>query len=260
MRSRESWRTSLPATASRRVEPFHAARSGCAASPRSLRRGDEHVLERGADLLDARHPGCRPRAPRAAALPGRGVPRGSSTRRRLPSWAMLRTSATPASARRAAAKSTSPISMTTASMSRASIFGLAFGGDAAAVEDREPVTALGLVHVVGGHQDRRAARDQREQALPEVTPALRVHGARRLVEQQQLRLVQRRRAEREPLALPARERAGALPRDALEVVALQAVGDRARGAARGRARKRAHMNSRFSSTVRSSQSEKRCVM
>ena len=73
-------------------------------------------------------------------------------------------------------------------------------------------------------------RHQREQVLPEVAPALRVDGARRLVEQEKFRLVQRRRGEREALALPARQRAGALLRKTLEVVALHAVGDCARAA------------------------------
>ena len=159
MRSRESWRTSLPATASRRAEPFHAARSRLRRSPRSLRRRDEHVLERGADLLDAGAADCRPRAPRASSASGSRVPRrhqhaqavaelrDAAHRRRRP-----RARAAPRRNRRRRSRCTA------ASMSRASSLRLAFRRNAAAVEDREPVAALGLVHVVRGHEDRRAAR------------------------------------------------------------------------------------------------------
>ena len=87
------------------------------------------------------------------------------------------------------------------------------------------MAALGLVHVVGRDEDRGAATDQREQALPEIAPALRVDGARRLVEQQQLRVVQRRRGEREPLALSAAQRAGALRQQALEIELGRELGD-----------------------------------
>ena len=61
--------------------------------------------------------------------------------------------------------------------------------------------------------------------LPEIAPALRVDGARRLVEQEEFRFVQGRGAEREPLALPAGERACTLLCDGLEVVVPQPVGD-----------------------------------
>ena len=74
--------------------------------------------------------------------------------------------------------------------------------DPAAREDRELVAALGFVHVVRRHEDRHAARDQLEQALPEVAATLRIDRAGGLVEQQQFGLVQRRCREREPLRWP----------------------------------------------------------
>src|SRR5690606_23806403 len=71
----------------------------------------------------------------------------------------------------------------------------------------------------------RAARDEPEQALPELAAALRIDRARRLVEHQQLRLVQRRGGEREPLPLTAAHRASALRREVLEVEFDHARGD-----------------------------------
>ena len=87
----------------------------------------------------------------------------------------------------------------------------------AVVEDRERVAALRLVHVVRGDEDRRAAVDEHEQRLPELAPVLRVDGAGRLVEEQQLGLVDQRGRECEALPLAARERARALIR-AVEVI------------------------------------------
>ena len=122
------------------------------------------------------------------------------------------------------------------------------------------MTALGLVHVMGRHEDRGAATDQHEQALPEIPAAPGIDGTRRLVEQQQLRAMQRRRGEREPLALSAAQRAGALRQQALELELGGELGDaRVSRSAPDRPKIRA-MNLRFSCTVRSSHSENRCVM
>jgi hypothetical protein len=94
----------------------------------------------------------------------------------------------------------------------------AFGRNAAAIEDRQPVAALGLVHVVRGHQDRGASADQREQVFPEIAAVLRIDRAGRLVQQQQFRVVQRGGGEREALALPAGKGPGAAPCEGPEVV------------------------------------------
>ena len=61
-----------------------------------------------------------------------------------------------------------------------------------AVEDRQGMAALGLVHVMSRHQYRGAVVNEPKEAFPEITPALRIHPARWLVEEEQLRLVQRR--------------------------------------------------------------------
>src|SRR5262249_33625963 len=64
------------------------------------------------------------------------------------------------------------------------------------------VTALGLVHVVGGDQHGEAFGRERVDLAPELAPRFWVDARGRLVEQQQLRTGQRAGAEREPL-LPA---------------------------------------------------------
>ena len=73
----------------------------------------------------------------------------------------------------------------------------------------DPVAALGLVHVVGADQDRDAAGGERVDLLPELAPRLRIDARGRLVEQQQLRLVEHAGGERQAL-LPA---AGQLARE-----------------------------------------------
>ena len=66
----------------------------------------------------------------------------------------------------------------------------------------EPMAALGLVHVMRRDQHRDAARREPMDLIPEVAPRARVDSGGRLVEQQQLGLVQHARGQREAL-LPA---------------------------------------------------------
>ncbi len=129
-----------------------------------------------------------------------------------------------------------------------------------AIEDGEAVAALRFVHVVRRHEDRGAAIDQLEQAFPEIATALRIDCAGRLVEQQQLGLVERGGRKREPLLLSAAHRARALLAPVLQMVLARAAPRCARRAACRRGRRCAPMKSRFSCTVRSSHSEKRWVM
>ena len=72
------------------------------------------------------------------------------------------------------------------------------------------VTALGLVHVVGRDQHGHALARQRVDLVPEGAPRLGVDPRRRLVQQQQVRRVQGRRRQRQPLLPPARQIAGQL--------------------------------------------------
>ncbi len=72
----------------------------------------------------------------------------------------------------------------------------AVGDEPAVIEDREAMAALGLVHVMRRHEDRRAGVDEIEQRIPELAARLRIDRAGRLVEQQQIRAraARRRRA------------------------------------------------------------------
>ena len=67
---------------------------------------------------------------------------------------------------------------------------------------RDLVTALGLVHVVGGDEYGEPFGGERVDLVPELAPRFWIDAGRRLVEQQELRARQRAGAEREPL-LPA---------------------------------------------------------
>ncbi len=205
-------------------QPTHAARSGCAPSLRS-RVAATNTSSSEAPTRSTEAPGLPSASAARMSRSGSGVPRGSRIRSRLPSWATLRTAET---ARERAPRG-GEVDLADLDHDCVNVAGedlrLALRGHTPGIQDREPVTALGLVHVVGRNQDRRAAPDQLEQAFPEVPAALRIDGAGRLIEQQELRVVQGRRAEREALALAAGERARALGRDALEVVAAHAVGD-----------------------------------
>src|SRR4051794_23579796 len=61
------------------------------------------------------------------------------------------------------------------------------GQHLAVVHDRDPLAELlGLLHVVGGEQDRLAGRVQRPQRVPQVDPGLRVDAGGRLVQEQHL--------------------------------------------------------------------------
>ena len=88
------------------------------------------------------------------------------------------------------------------------------GDDAPAVHDRDPVAELlGLLHVVGGQDDRRTAGPDPADGVPEVAAGLRVEPGRRLVEEDDAGVVDQGQGDREALLLPARklvDQAGAL--------------------------------------------------
>jgi len=67
------------------------------------------------------------------------------------------------------------------------------------VNEREPMTLLGFIHVMRRHKNRRALRGELVQQSPKIAATHRVHAGGRLVEKQQLRFVQNRGGEREPL-------------------------------------------------------------
>ena len=72
------------------------------------------------------------------------------------------------------------------------------------------VAAFGFIHVVGRDQHRQAARRQFVQLVPEQPARLRVDAGRRLVQQQQLRVVQQAGGQRQALLPAARQGPGQL--------------------------------------------------
>jgi hypothetical protein len=82
----------------------------------------------------------------------------------------------------------------------------ALGHDATLVDDDEAVAQLlGLVHVVRRQDERRAALLQPEQAIPQHVARLRVEPRRRLVEEQDARVVDEAAGDREATLHAARE-------------------------------------------------------
>src|SRR5664280_1746835 len=78
--------------------------------------------------------------------------------------------------------------------------------DVAVVHDRHPVAQLGgLLHVVGGQHHRRAPLLEPLDEVPERAPGLRVQPRRRLVQEDQLGIVDERQCDRQALLLPAGE-------------------------------------------------------
>ncbi len=83
--------------------------------------------------------------------------------------------------------------------------GDALGDDPRLVHDHEPVAQLlRLVHVVGRQDERHAALLESVEAIPEQVARLRVEAGRRLVEEQQLGLVDERAGDRQAALHPAR--------------------------------------------------------
>ena len=85
--------------------------------------------------------------------------------------------------------------------------GRALGHDRALVDDHEPIAELlGLVHVVGGEEQRGALLLEAEQPVPEDVAGLRVEAGGRLVEEQDARIVDQRPGDREAALHAAGER------------------------------------------------------
>ena len=83
----------------------------------------------------------------------------------------------------------------------------AFGDDLGLVHDHEPVAQLlGLVHVVRRQDERHAALLEPVEPVPQQVPRLRVEAGRRLVEEQQVGLVDEGAGDRQPSLHPARQR------------------------------------------------------
>ena len=231
-RSRRSWRTSLVAMAKMRdmrcqlkPDPPEGSVVGFEA-----RGGDEHVLETRSHALDlALYPMLIEQRPDAAFRV-----RTLRIEQRVQTIAELRDALHVVLAVERVARSAHIVGFDLDDRCVDRIHELArraLRHEAAAIEDGEAVTALRFVHVVRRHQDRRAAVDQLEQAFPEIATTLRVDGAGRLVEQQQLGLMQRGGREREPLLLSAAHGSRALIAPVLQVVLRESFLD-ARGSHR----------------------------
>ena len=76
----------------------------------------------------------------------------------------------------------------------------------APVENRQIVTAHGFVHVMRGHENRRALLGEFEQGFPEIAAIARIHRAGRLVEQQQVWPMHGRRGRARGVASARRSR------------------------------------------------------
>ena len=70
------------------------------------------------------------------------------------------------------------------------------------------MTTLGLVHEMRRHQNGGALVYHLEQEFPELASAFRIHCTRWFIQKQQFRFMQRRRCQRQALALAPTERPG----------------------------------------------------
>ena len=87
----------------------------------------------------------------------------------------------------------------------------------AGVHQRDAVAALGLVHEVRGDEDRDlVAAGQLDQVLPEAVAGHRIDARGRLVEDQQVGLVDQRHGQLQALPLSQRERVGQRIHDLVE--------------------------------------------
>ena len=76
------------------------------------------------------------------------------------------------------------------------------------MQQRHARAALGLVEIRRGHHDRDALAQELRQQLPELAARHRIDAGRRLVEQDERRLVDERAGERQLLLHAARQLAG----------------------------------------------------
>src|SRR5206468_8862955 len=99
--------------------------------------------------------------------------------------------------------------------------------DLARVHDHEPVEALGLVHVRGRtqHAHGRPALADAVDQVPELPPGERIDARRRLIEDQQVRIVDERAAEAELLLHAAGQLASGTISEGSQVRAVEEILD-----------------------------------
>ena len=210
-RSRRSCTQLLPGDDAERQR--HAAAPPRASRTSSRTIDDEGVLDGDARLAAAR--GWRSRAARATSrTSGLGigaVARGHAQHRAVVRH-LLDARLRAAQRRGGLGRARSTSSSATRRVARRSTIsrGRADVEQRAAEDERQPVAALRLVHVVRREQHGRALGGEAVDLVPELAPAHRIDAGGRLVEEQQRRLVDRRAGERDPLLPAARQRAGEL--------------------------------------------------
>ena len=177
-----------------------------ARSPFTLSMWMKTSSRRGSTSRQVRPAKSRPRGSRFRARCGRCRRRGARGRtRRRP-----RRPACGAGVR-AASSTSAPVASKVISPDCARhLVGAALHHDAPAGEIDDAVAALGLVHVVGRDQHGEAFARHVVDHVPELAPRLGVDAGGRLVEQQELRLMQDAGGEREALLPAAGQLAGEL--------------------------------------------------
>ena len=121
----------------------------------------------------------------------------------------------------------------------------------------QPVAALSFIHVMRGDEKRQACGGKLMDLLPEIAARFRIHARRRLVQQQQFRLMNEAGRQRETLFPSAGKLAGELVFALREPQLLDAVRTVSRRFFTSYMRA---TKSRFSAMLKSSQKLNRCVM
>ena len=132
---------------------------------------------------------------------------------------------------------------------RAADFGRrALGQHAAGIHDRDAVAVFGFLHEMRGDDHGHALLGQRGDPPPEFAAGQRIGAAGRLVEKQNLRLVQQRGGHRQALLESAGQLAAGQARQRRQFELLAAPSRCGRACARRAGRRRWRRNPRFSTT------------
>ena len=127
------------------------------------------------------------------------------------------------------------------------------------VHDHQPVAQLlGLVHVVRGEAERHAPSLEPVQPVPEQVAGLRVQAGRRLVQEQQVRLVDQRPGDHQAPLHPARERLDTILGPLGQLHEIEQLDRPAPRLLPRPGRSSGRRSSRFSSTLSSSSSVSAC--
>ena len=185
---------------------------------------------RGSRRRRRRSPGSRaprttspPRSSIASTASGVAVPASStvSVRCRGPSWRTWRTNGRSARAMPSTRRRGLDLDDVAARRLAAQLGRCREGDEPAARDERDLVARLGLVEVLGRDQQRPALVAQAMELIPDPAAQERIDARRRLVEEQQRRIVDERAGQLEPSLHPARQPAGAPAADVPQVDQLE---------------------------------------